>query len=448
MCFLTQKAALKAKWLLSAVLIIFCLPVQGLAGESTYERISWGNRGGDTFYCIDIMSPDLSEIWIQAVACGENLYSWSAKEYIEVTLGLSQGLPDGFEFGWKVWSQGGYGGDGFQGLVVVGGIPCQGLSYLSTPEILQWGCRGGDTFYCIDILDGNGQMAHQAAACGEGIHSFHPNSLGLAPGTWNWKIWSSGGYGGEGFEGSFSLGAAGNSSYSANYHGTYWGDSSGIWNFYVDDNGVINGSGKDDSEYTSFAVSGSVSGDGAVSLGRTDDGGTFTGMIDENGRITGSWQEEGGYSGSFSGERSEPQEQPNGDSGDRLGDYSYSTGNDPQLQGDCTEILSMLGGGSVYGTSGDIKITRLTQREITLMIRGDGIGGDWVTLEGSVDGDRFNASMTINESEDGCTAHVTMGVTGTFSGSGFSGDINADIRFSCYGMAADCTIADNYRARR
>ena len=73
----------------------------------------------------------------------------------------------------------------------------------STPVVdrIAWGSRGEDTVYCLDILDSDRQMLHQAVVCGQGLHAYAPDALDLSGGTYYWKIWSPGGYGGAGFEG-------------------------------------------------------------------------------------------------------------------------------------------------------------------------------------------------------------------------------------------------------
>jgi len=171
---------------------------------SSYEIIQWGTRGNDTFYCLDICD----ENWkvyagLQAIECGEGLHSWSPKQFLN-ELGISDEDVVGLKFNWRVWSPGGYGGEGFEGQVVINAPPaCQGMPYASTHEKIQWECRGSDTFYCIDIFDKNWNMLHQAADCNDGLHSFDPQTLHLESGTYNWTIWSANGYGGEGFEGQF-----------------------------------------------------------------------------------------------------------------------------------------------------------------------------------------------------------------------------------------------------
>jgi len=179
------------------------LSLSATAAESSYDRIQWDKRGNDTFYCIDITGENFQvHPWLQALNCGENLYSFSPKTYLSQVMKRGDLMP-GTRFGWRVWSQSGYGGEGYEGTVTTEG--CAGQPYASSNTTVQWGCRGGDSFYCVDILDAQGGMVKQAAACNEGLHSFSPSTLNLAAGTYQWKIWSPGGYGAQGFEGQFSI---------------------------------------------------------------------------------------------------------------------------------------------------------------------------------------------------------------------------------------------------
>ncbi|MBF0235684.1 MAG: hypothetical protein HQK65_22015, partial [Desulfamplus sp.] len=135
---------------------------------SSYSNIQWGNRGEDTFYCIDICDENWNiYLGFQALKCGEDLYSWSPKDYINNILGVPDSALLGFKFNWRIWSNSGYGGEGFEGQVIVGEeSSCKGSEYLSTEQSIQWSCRGNDTFYCIDIFDSKWNMLHQAATCG------------------------------------------------------------------------------------------------------------------------------------------------------------------------------------------------------------------------------------------------------------------------------------------
>ncbi len=109
--------------------------------------------------------------------------------------------------------------------------PCAGLAYESTPDNLQWGCRGYDTFYCVDILDRDGNMFHRAAACGEGLHRVSPASLNLPPGTYGWRVWSETGLGGPGFEGTFSN-LPGTPPHASTYERISWGSREGGGDYY------------------------------------------------------------------------------------------------------------------------------------------------------------------------------------------------------------------------
>ncbi len=158
-----------------------------MAYESTYERIEWEQRGNDSYYCLDITD----ENWrvypeLRALACGDDLYSFSPQAFVRRIFNTD--LPAGSRFNWRVWSPSGYGQPGFEGQVMVGG--CQGLPYASSGNVIQWGCRLEDSYYCVDIFDNNGQMLHQAAACGEGLHHYSPAELNLGAGEYQWKVWS------------------------------------------------------------------------------------------------------------------------------------------------------------------------------------------------------------------------------------------------------------------
>lgn len=173
------------------------------AYQSNYDDIQWDKRGNDTFYCIDITDEHYQvHPWLQALSCGENLYRFSPKEYLS-QMRRSNSLAAGTRFGWRVWSPGGYGGAGYEGIITV--QSCVGQSYVSSSTNLQWGCRNNDSFYCVDILNAQGGFVKQAAVCNEGLHSFSPTSLNLGAGEYRWKVWSPAGYGGNGFEGQFSI---------------------------------------------------------------------------------------------------------------------------------------------------------------------------------------------------------------------------------------------------
>jgi len=172
--------------------------------ESSYEQIQWNPRGTDSFYCIDITDEKFQvNPWLQALWCGENLYSFSPKSYLN-QMKRNHSLTADTRFGWRVWSASGYGGKGYEGIITV--PSCVGQPYLSSSDLVQWGCRGNDSFYCIDILDTRGNFVKQAANCGDELHRFLPASLDLAVGTYRWKVWSNSGYGGWAqFEGQFTV---------------------------------------------------------------------------------------------------------------------------------------------------------------------------------------------------------------------------------------------------
>lgn len=88
--------------------------------QSKYDLIQWPKRYDDSYYCLDICD-EFGNIYpgLQAIQCGENLYSWSPQQYIENTLGINSSEFSGFTFTWRIWSSHGYGGTKFQGIVIV-----------------------------------------------------------------------------------------------------------------------------------------------------------------------------------------------------------------------------------------------------------------------------------------------------------------------------------------
>ncbi len=63
-------------------------------------------------------------------------------------------------------------------------------AYWSNYGKLEWGSRGTDTFYCLDIFDQNWQMVKQGVVCGQGLHEYFPRDLTLPSGKYRWKVWS------------------------------------------------------------------------------------------------------------------------------------------------------------------------------------------------------------------------------------------------------------------
>lgn len=163
---------------------------------STYSQIQWPAReNGDYFYCVDILDSK-GKMLYQATRCEDFLHSFSPEQNLELAEG---------QYRWKVWSSPSYsyGGQNFEGIFSV-------ISYVSTSDLIQWPERAnGDKYYCIDILDDKGNMLYRAAKCGEELHSFsNPiKTLKLPVGKYQWIIWSwpSYLYGGENFEGIFSV---------------------------------------------------------------------------------------------------------------------------------------------------------------------------------------------------------------------------------------------------
>lgn len=177
--------------------------------QSTYDLIRWGLRSNDTLYCIDIFDENWNMLY-QAIKCDEGLHSYSPKE-----LNLQPGI-----YHWKVWSDSVLNyytyQNGFEGeFVVPGDVPP--TPYQSTYDLVRWGSRGDDTFYCIDLCDENWNIyaGFQGLRCGENLYSWSPKNfienvvdlLGIRASSlsgfkFNWRVWSQGGYGGDGFEGS------------------------------------------------------------------------------------------------------------------------------------------------------------------------------------------------------------------------------------------------------
>ena len=172
------------------------LNMSAIAYQSSYDLIQWEQRAdNDKRYCIDITD----ENWnvypdFQAVACGDHMYEFSPRYYVENILKLPK--PEGVTFHWRVWSESAdghaeYGGNGFEGKVTIGS-DC-GLPYRSDSEQVQWGCRFQDVHYCVDLFDENWQPVKRPFACGDNLHSFDPrrlNELNLPSGKYHWKVWS------------------------------------------------------------------------------------------------------------------------------------------------------------------------------------------------------------------------------------------------------------------
>lgn len=88
--------------------------------SSTYDMVQWGTRGGDAYYCLDICNKEgVPFPGLQPAVCGENLNTWSPREFINITLGVPDSQLSGFQFMWKIWSRSGYGGEGFEGTVTI-----------------------------------------------------------------------------------------------------------------------------------------------------------------------------------------------------------------------------------------------------------------------------------------------------------------------------------------
>ena len=167
---------------------------------SNYNKLQWGSReNGDFFYSVDIFDKDWNMLY-EAVANGDSRHSYKPSD-----LNLSDG-----QYNWKVWSfpSGSYGGEGFEGsFAVPDPDKIHSLPYKSTYEMIQWESRQkGDSYYCIDILNVNGDMLYRGAKCDVYLHSYSPAILDLDSDTYNWIVWSwpSESYGGDGFQGTFN----------------------------------------------------------------------------------------------------------------------------------------------------------------------------------------------------------------------------------------------------
>ncbi len=91
------------------------------AYNSLYELAQWKKRDTDGYYCVDICDPQSGVPFpgFQAVRCGEDFHAWSPKNYVNLVLGIPDSAASGFQFMWKVSSQSGYGGEGFEGIVSI-----------------------------------------------------------------------------------------------------------------------------------------------------------------------------------------------------------------------------------------------------------------------------------------------------------------------------------------
>ncbi len=171
-------------------ILLLSFNINTYAYQSTYDLIQWEQRGDDKKYCIDITDENFNIYpGLQAVACGDDMYEFSPRYYVQYVLKGS--LPEGTTFFWRVWSQNGYGGNGFEGKVTVGS-DC-GSAYRSDSEKVQWGCRFQDNYYCIDLFDNNWNPVKKPFLCGDNLHAFDTtdlNQLNLSDGLYHWKVWS------------------------------------------------------------------------------------------------------------------------------------------------------------------------------------------------------------------------------------------------------------------
>ncbi|MEZ5673260.1 MAG: hypothetical protein R3E08_13130 [Thiotrichaceae bacterium] len=106
----------------------------------------------------------------RALSCGENLYSFSPKEYLN-QLRRSNSLATGIRFGWRVWSPGHMVAQVMRELSQY--KSCVGQSYISSSTYLQWGVATM-IVYRVDIPQYPSGFVKQAAMCNEGC-AFFPN---------------------------------------------------------------------------------------------------------------------------------------------------------------------------------------------------------------------------------------------------------------------------------
>jgi len=105
--------------------------------------------------------------------------------------------------------------------------------------------------------------------------------------------------------GSFT-GSRSESTFAGHYVGTYTGGDQGSWDVTVDGAGSVSGTGYSALLSASFAVTGSVSGTGALSFaasGVVSTGAAFSGAIYYDGRTAGQWSGPAGFAGTFEGAR-------------------------------------------------------------------------------------------------------------------------------------------------
>ena len=154
------------------------------AYQSSYDLVQWDSRGEDQEYCIDITDTDWQiHSGLQSIQCGEGLHEFSPRAFVNKS---NLQLEPGFTFRWRVWSNSGYGGNGFEGEIVVGET-C-GQTYRSDTERLQWGCRFQDSHYCLDLYDEAGTHLEQPALCADDLHHVDLADLDLTAGVYHWKV--------------------------------------------------------------------------------------------------------------------------------------------------------------------------------------------------------------------------------------------------------------------
>ncbi len=164
------------KWILASILLLSSST--SWAYWSSFERLEWGSRNTDTFYCLDIFDQDW-QILKQAVACGQGLHEYSPRD-----LTLSTG-----KYHWKVWSPSISATYHEQQLGFEGEFDVPN-SYSDKKRII-WPKRNDDSFYCLDIFKTAPiELYQQAVVCGENLHSYSTERLNLPPDGYLSKVWS------------------------------------------------------------------------------------------------------------------------------------------------------------------------------------------------------------------------------------------------------------------
>jgi|LGOV01.1.fsa_nt_gb hypothetical protein len=141
------------------------------------------------------------------------------------------------------------------------------------------------------------------------------------------------------------------------------------------------------------------------------------------------------------------------------GSYTYETYN-PTLSGDCDLISDLIGGSSmIIGTHGQMEVEQSGQ-DITVMIKSDeapelaglegtfsGIHDGWIELNGTINGNTFDAAYAESGSLYGFSFSVGLSLDGTMEGDSFSGDMNATVSSDFPGFNENCNVGADYQAQ-